>query len=278
MLAGVGARARAAASCGAAGRTSCSARRLRRRADGVRGVDPSHPGGARPRPTRTSASRTGSRAPFAKRLFLAYPIETRWRAKSRVVGRPIPRVAAGRRRRRRARSSSCRRTAGARRVRRAGRRDGAERARRRHVGRERAGDPASDGQRDYELVKRRVDRARLPRARRDRPLRRRDSPRATSSSRARVGGVGDRGRGHAGDPRPVPVRDRRPPGAERAALRARGRRDHGARARARRRAGARALSARRPAAPAADGRGDAARGQARRGRRDRRRAARARAT
>jgi UDP-N-acetylglucosamine--N-acetylmuramyl-(pentapeptide) pyrophosphoryl-undecaprenol N-acetylglucosamine transferase len=29
-------------------------------------------------------------APFAKRLFLAYPIDTRWRAKSRVVGRPIP--------------------------------------------------------------------------------------------------------------------------------------------------------------------------------------------
>jgi UDP-N-acetylglucosamine--N-acetylmuramyl-(pentapeptide) pyrophosphoryl-undecaprenol N-acetylglucosamine transferase len=29
-------------------------------------------------------------APFAKRLFLAYPDGTRWRAKSRVVGRPIP--------------------------------------------------------------------------------------------------------------------------------------------------------------------------------------------
>jgi UDP-N-acetylglucosamine--N-acetylmuramyl-(pentapeptide) pyrophosphoryl-undecaprenol N-acetylglucosamine transferase len=29
-------------------------------------------------------------APFARRLFLAYPIETRYRAKSRVVGRPIP--------------------------------------------------------------------------------------------------------------------------------------------------------------------------------------------
>ena len=29
-------------------------------------------------------------APFAKRLFLAYPIETRFRGKSRVVGRPIP--------------------------------------------------------------------------------------------------------------------------------------------------------------------------------------------
>jgi UDP-N-acetylglucosamine--N-acetylmuramyl-(pentapeptide) pyrophosphoryl-undecaprenol N-acetylglucosamine transferase len=29
-------------------------------------------------------------APFAKRLLLAYPIETRWRRKSRVVGRPIP--------------------------------------------------------------------------------------------------------------------------------------------------------------------------------------------
>jgi UDP-N-acetylglucosamine--N-acetylmuramyl-(pentapeptide) pyrophosphoryl-undecaprenol N-acetylglucosamine transferase len=29
-------------------------------------------------------------APFAKTLFLAYPLETRWSAKSRVVGRPIP--------------------------------------------------------------------------------------------------------------------------------------------------------------------------------------------
>jgi UDP-N-acetylglucosamine--N-acetylmuramyl-(pentapeptide) pyrophosphoryl-undecaprenol N-acetylglucosamine transferase len=29
-------------------------------------------------------------APFAQRLFLAYPIDTRFRAKSRVVGRPIP--------------------------------------------------------------------------------------------------------------------------------------------------------------------------------------------
>jgi UDP-N-acetylglucosamine--N-acetylmuramyl-(pentapeptide) pyrophosphoryl-undecaprenol N-acetylglucosamine transferase len=30
-------------------------------------------------------------APFAKRLFLAYPLETRWRTKARVVGRPLPR-------------------------------------------------------------------------------------------------------------------------------------------------------------------------------------------
>jgi UDP-N-acetylglucosamine--N-acetylmuramyl-(pentapeptide) pyrophosphoryl-undecaprenol N-acetylglucosamine transferase len=30
-------------------------------------------------------------APFASRLLLAYPLETRWRRKSRVVGRPIPR-------------------------------------------------------------------------------------------------------------------------------------------------------------------------------------------
>jgi UDP-N-acetylglucosamine--N-acetylmuramyl-(pentapeptide) pyrophosphoryl-undecaprenol N-acetylglucosamine transferase len=29
-------------------------------------------------------------APFAKCLFLAYPVETRWRRKARVVGRPIP--------------------------------------------------------------------------------------------------------------------------------------------------------------------------------------------
>jgi UDP-N-acetylglucosamine--N-acetylmuramyl-(pentapeptide) pyrophosphoryl-undecaprenol N-acetylglucosamine transferase len=29
-------------------------------------------------------------APFARRLFLAYPLETRWRRKTRVVGRPLP--------------------------------------------------------------------------------------------------------------------------------------------------------------------------------------------
>ncbi len=29
-------------------------------------------------------------APFAKRLFLAYPLNTRWASKTRVVGRPIP--------------------------------------------------------------------------------------------------------------------------------------------------------------------------------------------
>jgi UDP-N-acetylglucosamine--N-acetylmuramyl-(pentapeptide) pyrophosphoryl-undecaprenol N-acetylglucosamine transferase len=29
-------------------------------------------------------------APFARRIFLAYPLETRYRAKARVVGRPIP--------------------------------------------------------------------------------------------------------------------------------------------------------------------------------------------
>jgi UDP-N-acetylglucosamine--N-acetylmuramyl-(pentapeptide) pyrophosphoryl-undecaprenol N-acetylglucosamine transferase len=29
-------------------------------------------------------------APFARRIFLAYPVETRWRRKTRVVGRPIP--------------------------------------------------------------------------------------------------------------------------------------------------------------------------------------------
>jgi len=31
-------------------------------------------------------------APFAKRLFLAYPLETRWRNKVQVVGRPLPRA------------------------------------------------------------------------------------------------------------------------------------------------------------------------------------------
>ena len=30
-------------------------------------------------------------APFARRLFLAYPLDTRWRRKTQVVGRPLPR-------------------------------------------------------------------------------------------------------------------------------------------------------------------------------------------
>jgi UDP-N-acetylglucosamine--N-acetylmuramyl-(pentapeptide) pyrophosphoryl-undecaprenol N-acetylglucosamine transferase len=34
-------------------------------------------------------------APFAKRIFLAYPIETRYRGKVRVVGRPVPRTEPG---------------------------------------------------------------------------------------------------------------------------------------------------------------------------------------
>ena len=33
-------------------------------------------------------------APFARRLFLSYPLETRWRRKARVVGRPLPAGAA----------------------------------------------------------------------------------------------------------------------------------------------------------------------------------------
>ena len=96
-------------------------------------------------------------APFAKRLFLAYPLDTRWHGKTRVVGRPIRNV-----RRHAGGGARDLRTAvggtGARCVRRAGRREGAERARRRHVGR---GGPAilhQTGRRDYELVRRRVSR------------------------------------------------------------------------------------------------------------------------
>ena len=96
-----------------------------------------------PRPTRTSGSRTASRAPFAKRVFLAYPLPGLDGRKHRVVGRPIPararrdpegrgardlRAAAGR--------------AGAARRGRARGRALAERARRRVVRRGRAGDPA----------------------------------------------------------------------------------------------------------------------------------------
>ena len=128
-----------------------------------------------------------------------------------------------------------------------------------------AGGPAIlhiTGRRDYELVRRRVAARRLPRARRDRPVRR-GARRSTWCSRARAAVWEIAAAGSAGDPRPVSVRDRRPPGEERRALRRGGRRDHGARARPRRRAGPRALAARRPAAARDDGRGDAARGDAR---------------
>ena len=65
-------------------------RRLRRRADGARGARRCGSRRRSPRPTRTSGSRTGSRAPFAKRVFLAYPLDGLDGEKYRVVGRPIP--------------------------------------------------------------------------------------------------------------------------------------------------------------------------------------------
>ena len=87
-------------------------------------------------------------APFARRLFLAYPLETRWRGKTRVVGRPLPRSAAT------VPQAEAREIfelpaegRGARGLRRARGSDGAERVRRRHVGAVRPGDPAPDGAR-----------------------------------------------------------------------------------------------------------------------------------
>src|SRR5581483_8130306 len=162
--------------------------------------------------------------------------------------------------------------AGARRVRRARGSDRAQRVRRRHMGGGRAGDPAPDGA--ARLRPRQAARAppRLPRHRRDGPLPRR-AHRVRPGARARrLERVGDR-RGRAPrDPRPVSVRNRRPPGGERIALRTRGRRDHGARAGARPRAGAGALAARRSRPSRRDGRGDARGSEAGRGRGDRRRA------
>ena len=119
------------------------------------------------------------------------------------------------------------------------------------------------GRRDYDDVRRRVVRPRLPGARRNGALRRRavgGRPRAVA---VRVVGVGSRRRRQAGDLRAVPVRDRRPSGAERRAFRPRRRRDHGAGARPRRRSRARALAARRPGTLREHGRGDAPGGASR---------------
>ena len=87
--------------------------------------------------------------------------------------------------------------------------------------------------------------------------------------------LGARRRGQAGDPRPLPVRDRRPPGEERRAFRQGRRGDDDPRPRPRRRPRPGPHAASRPGAAGADGGGDAPGREARRGRRDRRGADRA---
>ena len=217
-------------------------------------------------------------APFARRLFLAYPVETRWRAKSRVVGRPIParsrRGAAGRRR---ARSSSCRPTG---RCSASSARSRARKSLNEFVvetwGEQRAGDPARH--RRARLRARASPRraSRLPRDLRDRSLRRRDlrrRPGARAFRRRSVWEIAAAGRPAILVPYPFATGDHQALNAE-----------HFVRA-----GGAimvreldlddvpelvRSLLDDRRAA-GGDGRGDAARGAARRGRRDRGRAGRA---
>ena len=200
-------------------------------------------------------------APFARRVFLAYGIPGRDGAKYRVTGRPVParpprRLAGGGPRA----ASGCPRTApvlaffgalaGARSL--------------NDFAVETYGDagPAVlhvSGERDYE----RLRGAGAPRRLRARPVDgrvRRRARRARPRDLARRRhGLGARRGGHARDPRPVPARDRRPPDAERAALRARRRRGRRAGGGARPRARARRRAARRPGAARGDARGDAAR-------------------
>ena len=133
------------------------------------------------------------------------------------------------------------------------------------------------GERDYDSLRAAGRPSRVRAARPDRPLRRgarRGRPRRLAR---RGNGLGARRGGDAGDPRPVPLRDRRPPDAQRPPLRARGRRG-----RRPGRGGRPGSRARRPScsrdtgAARGDARGDARARAPRRGRRDRRRARRPR--
>ena len=129
------------------------ARRLRRRPDGVRRFDASHPGGAdrgrcapRPREPARGAVRETALPRVSTRDALA-PEVTRRRPADASRARPVSQAEA------REIFELPQDGPGARRVRRARRREGAERARRRHVGR---GGPAilhQTGRRDYELVR-----------------------------------------------------------------------------------------------------------------------------
>ena len=160
--------------------------------------------------------------PFAKKVFLAYPLEGRHEPRFRVVGRPIP-----------ARARAIPHGRGAGDLRAAARRPGAPRrwrARRctldqrdddRGVRRDRPGGPAH------------LRRARLLVAEGPRPPRRLQADPVHRADRRRVLGRGSRGRARrelglgargrreARDPRSLSVRDRRPPGPERRVLRQR---------------------------------------------------------
>ena len=209
-------------------------------------------------------------APFAERVFLAFPIEGRERPKYRVTGRPIP-----------ARNRATSRAEGRRVF------DLPPRARVLLVfGGSQGAASLNDeiveafgeagpavlhlcGERDFERLRGRRPARRLQAGsvhERVRRGARRGGPRRRARGRLRLGGRRSR---EAGDPRPVPVRDRRPPGEERALLRARRRRDHGPGDGARPRRRSRALADRRPGAAEGDGRRDEAGREAGCGRGDR---------
>ena len=198
----------------AGGRTSCSAAagtsqgrwssRRRRCASRQRSA----------RRTRTSVSRTAWRRRSRGGLFLAYPIDDALRLEARVVGRPIPA------RREPVPQADARaifelpaegRMLG--RFRGARRRSGAERVRRRDLGRGRARRSCTSPEsRDFQLVGARVQRTTIESSTR----RNGSAPRcrrSTSYSAGRVDGLGDRRSRPTRNLRAVSVRDRRPSGA-----------------------------------------------------------------
>ena len=71
--------------------TSCSAAWIRRRPDGVRRVAAPHPAALTEADAHFGLANRLA-APFAKRVFLAYPVAGRTGEKYRVVGRPVPRI------------------------------------------------------------------------------------------------------------------------------------------------------------------------------------------
>ena len=210
------------------------------------------PGRADARPTRTSASPTGWPRRSRERVFLAYPIAGPRGPKYRVVGRPIPATSrAVPREDARARSSGSPPTGRVLLV-----FGGAQGARALNEARGRRLRPTRGPAGPAPLRRARLS-SRCGRASRAPDYRPAARARTTSAPRsrrcdlalARAGGsVWElAAAGHARGPRPVPVRDRRPPDEERALLRARRRRGRrpGDGARPRRRSSARAAR-RRP--------------------------------
>ena len=215
-------------------------------------------------------------APFARRVFLAYPVPGRDGAKYRVVGRPVRPVDGGR-------AAEARRRFGLPEEGRVllvfGGSHGAQALNELAIDALGAEGPAVLHLCGERYLRRSCRRARMRPDYRllavDRRLRRGARSRRSRARAGRRVGVGGRGRREAGGARPVAERDRRPPDEERAPLRGGRRRRRRPGAGAGARAGGRARAARRRRAARRDGRGDAAGGEAGRGGRDRRGADRA---